>query len=230
MEKKGAKSSRNSERERIMLEEKPANFERLTVEFNAIYNSLLSNIRDRKTTQAQKKFLQLYELYRKISQEDLSDEELKILEQQLKEVSGLVPSEEPPQIALPLAIIAGVLIWALFSPSIIGMAAAGSGGLQIGTGIFADTNSVFQVALNKAPSRVAVTGRVFGDEGGRARIYLVDGGKELLIADERVYGGESFFLEECIYTCLLTGFDSKKITLIVRVENAAVEIDGITYN
>ena len=89
MEKKGAKS-RSSERERIMLEEKPAQFERLTVEFNAIYNELLSNIRDRKTKTAQKKFIKLYSIYRKISSEDLSREELKILEQQESELAGEV--------------------------------------------------------------------------------------------------------------------------------------------
>jgi len=228
VDKKGG-TSRSSQREKAMLEEKPAKFERLTIEFNAIYNSLLSNVRDKNVKQSQQKFIQLYEIYRSISKEDLSDEELLILEQQLKEVAGLIPSQEPPKIAMPLTIIAVVMVLTLFGGSITGMVTAETTDFQTATGIYADGNSVFQIDLGEIPSSVKITGTVLGEEGSRARIYLVDDGKELLIADEIVNNGESFFLDECIETCFFDDFEKSTITLIVRTEDAAVEIDGISY-
>ena len=226
--------SRKEERRKLILEEKPSKFERITLEFNAIYNELLSNVRDRKNNEAQKKFLQLYDIYRKISKESISDKELGIIEQQLKEIAGVIPSEEPPHVALPLAIIAGVLVWALFGSSITGMASVDlDGQMQIGTGIYADSNAVFQASLSKAPSSLSVSGRAFGNKGGnagRARIYLVDEGRELLVADKTVTNGDAFFIDECIETCRMPELGKSIVTLIIRIENAEVEIDGITYS
>ena len=73
-----------------MKEEKPTSFEKITIEFNLIYNELLATIRDRDTKAAQEKFLKLYEIYRKISSEKLTKEQKKMLEKQLKDVAVLI--------------------------------------------------------------------------------------------------------------------------------------------
>jgi len=116
------KGSAGSKRGIIVREEKPTRFEKITLEFNVVYNELLASIRDRDTKAAQEKFMKLYSIYRKISKEKLTKAEIQALERQLMDVADLIPSEEPPMMLMPLLLLVGIItIMFFFEPAIIGL-------------------------------------------------------------------------------------------------------------
>lgn len=81
-----------SGRKRIR-EEKPTDFEKVSLEFNALYNDVLAFVRDNDRKSAQERYLRMYNLYLKISGENLTKSQKKILDKRIKDASGMVPSQ-----------------------------------------------------------------------------------------------------------------------------------------
>ncbi len=74
-------------------EEKPTDFERITLEFNMVYNELLSHKRDNDTKLAQQRYLQLYNIYLKICNEGLAKTEQDIIDTKMSDASVLLDSK-----------------------------------------------------------------------------------------------------------------------------------------
>jgi hypothetical protein len=204
-------------REKIAKEEKPTNFERVTIEFNLVYNELLASIRDRDTKASQQKFIRLYTLYRKLSKENISKAEMQMLERQLKDAAGLVPSEKPPRLALALLVIIGISsILLLLDNGITGFTgydeinyeADESLGIintitNINMGKSTGKNAAYSLSLESIPSSLHISGSVSSTTAGRARIFLVNGDEYLLVTDQKVIEGTVVFDYACVETCKL---------------------------
>lgn len=228
---KTAKSAEDERRERVN-EEKPDDFEKITLEFNLMYNELLASIRDRDTRAAQEKFLVLYDLYRKISSKNLSKSQKKLLEQQLKNVAGLIPSEEPPRMLMPMLALVGIIaLMFLFRPGITGLAGYEGGAMAFSynPGISTAEVSVYSLDLEGAPASLSVSGSMTSFYDSTARIYLVDGQKYYLVARVSAERESREFERRCIETCELEGASSSGLKLLVEAHNSLLKIDSIDY-
>ena len=76
-----------------IAEEKPTNFEKITIEFNMLYNQLLACVRDRKTRPAQVRYMRLCSLYTKIMEENMTKQQKEIMETRMKDATSLIPSD-----------------------------------------------------------------------------------------------------------------------------------------
>ncbi len=241
-----------SPREKTIKEEKPTNFERVTIEFNLVYNELLASIRDRDTKAAQQKFIRLYTLYRNLSKENISKAEMQMLEKQLKDAAGMVPSEKPPRLALAILLIIGMssIFILLLDNGITGFtwydgintgydgindeAAGIVNTINSITDIYMDAstgkNAVYSLNLENIPASLHISGSVSSKTAGRARIFLVNGDEYLLVADQKVIEGTVMFDYACIETCKLDNFGKKSITLVAKVDDATLNIAKIGYS
>ena len=213
-----------------MKEEKPTSFERITIEFNLLYNELLATIRDRDTKAAQEKFLKLYEIYRKISNEKLTKEQKKALEKQLRDISVLIPSERPPQVIKPMLLFVALLaIILVFKPGMTGLAVQAQQTFSANPEISAAEVSAFELELNGVPVSLAVSGSVTSFHDTTVRIYLVDGNDYYLAAEKRVNNGKVSIEDMCIETCNMDSISSRKPKLLVEAHNSIVKINKIKY-
>jgi len=230
-----------SPREKTIKEEKPTNFEKVTIEFNIVYNELLASIRDRDTRAAQEKFIRLYSIYRKLSKKNISKSEMQAVEKQLKDAAGLVPSEKPPRLALAILFAIGISsIFLLLDQGITGFAGYGeidyqdSGIINAITTIYMDkttsANAAYPLDLENIPASLHISGSVSSRTAGRARIFLVNGDEYLLVTDQKVAEGTVIFEYACVETCRLENFGKKSITLVAKVDDAELNIAKIGYS
>jgi len=75
---------------RASREEKPADFERITLEYNAIYNQILALVRDRNTKPANEVYSRLCNIYLKIDADSLTKAQKEIIETRMNDVSYLL--------------------------------------------------------------------------------------------------------------------------------------------
>jgi len=228
-------------RQKIQREEKPSNFERRTLEFNLVYNELLSSIRDRDTKVAQQKFLALYDIYRKISKGNLSKKDIDLLEKRLKDASGMIPSEKPPKIGMMILLIIGISsIILLYDPSLTGLATYDEINVnelnelaEIELELISYENSVYTFNLDKIPNSISISGIATSEGEGRVRLYLVGESSNpdsyLLITDQKVSEGTINFDNACVETCTLD-LGRELVTVAAKVDNARLIIDKLSYS
>ena len=233
-----------SPREKTIKEEKPTNFERVTIEFNLVYNELLASIRDRDTKASQQKFIRLYTLYRKLSKENISKAEMQMLEKQLKDAAGMVPSEKPPRLALAILLIIGMSsIFILLDNGITGFTGYDeidyeSAGIVNTINTITDIymskttsrNAAYPLSLESIPGSLHISGSVSSTTAGRVRVFLVNDDKYLLVTDQKVSEGTVMFDYACVETCELDNFGKKSITLVAKVDYATLNIAKIGYS
>jgi hypothetical protein len=229
-------------RKAIVKEEKPTNLERVTLEFNLVYNELLASVRDRDTAVAQQKFIMLYNLYRKLSKENLSKAEMDELEKRLKAASSFVPTEKPPKAALMILAIIGIWsIIGLMNPGITGMAVYEEQAdyrineiIDMEVNLAIGENEVLVYNLDKAPSSLSISGRVLSSSAGIAKVYLVedalDPNSYKLITSQRVTEGANEFEYACTETCYLENFGKSSVVLVAKVDGALLELNSISYS
>ncbi len=93
MVKRGGFLAVASSRRKRVKEEKPADFEKITLEFNTVYNNVLALAIDKRKKEARGKYLDLYNIYLRLSNEELTKSQKELLASRITDASALASSK-----------------------------------------------------------------------------------------------------------------------------------------
>ncbi len=94
MVKRGGLLTVASSRRKRVKEEKPTDFEKITLEFNTMYNKILALAIDKRKREAGKIYSDLHNTYIRLSNEDLTKPQKELLGSRIMDASSLISSQK----------------------------------------------------------------------------------------------------------------------------------------